>query len=100
MVKKLFEYFLEKICKKQIKKSLELKKYSRKKMINYKLYVKWKDYDNLINSWIDKAYFPKPKFVGASAKVELDLPNYETEADLKNAAGVDTSDFAKKNWFS
>ena len=69
-------------------------------MINYKLYVKWKDYENLINSWIDKTYFPKPKFVGANAKVELDLPNYATEADLKNAAGVDTSDFAKKNWFS
>ena len=29
-------------------------------------------------------------------KVELDLPNYATKADLKNAAGVDTSKFAKK----
>ena len=29
-------------------------------------------------------------------KVELDLYNYATKADLKNAAGVDTSDFAKK----
>ena len=29
-------------------------------------------------------------------KFELDLPNYTTEADLKNAAGVDTSNFAKK----
>ena len=29
-------------------------------------------------------------------KVELDLPNYATKADLKNATGVDTSDFAKK----
>ena len=29
-------------------------------------------------------------------KVELDLPNYETKADLKNATGVDTSYFAKK----
>ena len=29
-------------------------------------------------------------------KVELDLSNYVTKADLKNAAGVDTSKFAKK----
>ena len=29
-------------------------------------------------------------------KVELDLPNYVTKADFKNAAGVDTSKFAKK----
>ena len=28
-------------------------------------------------------------------KVELDLSNYGTEADLKNATGVDTSKFAK-----
>ena len=29
-------------------------------------------------------------------KVELDLSDYTTKADLKNAAGVDTSKFAKK----
>ena len=29
-------------------------------------------------------------------KVELDLSNYPTKADLKNATGVDTSKFAKK----
>ena len=29
-------------------------------------------------------------------KGELDLPNYATKADLKNAIGVDTSDFAKR----
>ena len=29
-------------------------------------------------------------------KVELDLSNYATKADLKNATGVDTSKFAKK----
>ena len=28
-------------------------------------------------------------------KVGLDLSNYATKADLKNAAGVDRSDFAK-----
>ena len=30
-------------------------------------------------------------------KVGLDLSNYATKVDFKNAAGVDTSDFAKKN---
>ena len=29
-------------------------------------------------------------------KIELDLPNYATKFDLKNATGVDTSDFTKK----
>ena len=29
-------------------------------------------------------------------KVELELSNYATKADLKNATGVDTSKFAKK----
>ena len=42
-------------------------------------------------------YFPKPKSLGANMKVEFDLPNNATKADLKNTTGVDTSDFAKKN---
>ena len=29
-------------------------------------------------------------------RVELNLSNYATKADFKNATGVDTSDFAKK----
>ena len=29
-------------------------------------------------------------------KVELDLSNYATKADLKNAIGIDTSKFAEK----
>ena len=41
-------------------------------------------------------YFPRLKSLGANVKGELDLSNYATKADLKNAAGVDTSDFAKK----
>ena len=28
-------------------------------------------------------------------EIELDLSNYATKSNLKNAAGVDTSDFAK-----
>ena len=41
-------------------------------------------------------YFPKPISLAADVKVELDLSNYETNADLKNATGFDTSDFAQK----
>ena len=41
-------------------------------------------------------YFPKPRFLGENVKIELDLSNYATKADLKNATGADTSDFAKK----
>ena len=42
-------------------------------------------------------YFPKPNSSGANVKVELDLSNYRTKADVKNAAGVDTISFAKKD---
>ena len=38
-------------------------------------------------------YFPK--FVVGGVKVELDLSNYATKADLKNATAVNTSDCAK-----
>ena len=41
-------------------------------------------------------YFPKPKSLGTNLKVELDLYNYTTKVDFKNASGVDTSNFAKK----
>ena len=39
---------------------------------------------------------PKPKFLEANINVKLDLSNYATKVDLKCAAGVDTSSFAKK----
>ena len=43
-------------------------------------------------------YFPKPyKPFGGDINVKVDLSNYVTKAYLKNAAGVDTSSFAKKN---
>ena len=41
-------------------------------------------------------YFPEPKSSGGRVKVELDLPNYATKADLKNATGCDTFKCAKK----
>ena len=37
---------------------------------------------------------------GANLKVKLDLFNYVTKADLKSTAGVDTSFFCYKDWFS
>ena len=40
-------------------------------------------------------YFPEPKLSGGSVKFELDLSNYATKTDLKNATVVDTSSFAK-----
>ena len=42
-------------------------------------------------------YFPEPKSSGGKLKVRQDLINYSAKTDLKNAAGFDTSSFAKKN---
>ena len=41
-------------------------------------------------------HFPEQKSSGGKVKFELDLSNYATKADFKNAAGFDTSKFAKK----
>ena len=40
--------------------------------------------------------FPISKSSGGRVKVELDLSNYATKAELQNTTGVDTSKFAKK----
>ena len=40
-------------------------------------------------------FFPEPKFSWGRVKVELDLSNYATKADLKNAISIDTSKFAR-----
>ena len=60
-------------------------------------------YNNSFDSWIDKKdivqmgeFFQKPKSLGTTVKIELDLSNYATKTDLKNARDIDTSDFAKK----
>ena len=67
-----------------------------------KLYIKWKRYDDSFNSLIGQKdiiwmseYFPKPKFLGGNVKVELNLSNYVTKADLKQETGVDTLKVAK-----
>ena len=36
------------------------------------------------------------EYLEGRVKVELDLSNYATKADLKTATGVDTSKYAKK----
>ena len=41
-------------------------------------------------------YSPEPRSLGGKVKVDLDLFNYATKTDLKNATGVDTSKFSKK----
>ena len=41
-------------------------------------------------------YFPEPKSLEGKVKLELELTNYATKADLKNATVVDTSNCAKK----
>ena len=38
-------------------------------------------------------YVPRRESLGGKVKVGLDLCNYATKADLKNAKDVDTSDF-------
>ena len=55
-----------------------------------KPYVKWKVYNSSFDSWINKEdiiwlseYFPKLKFFEERVKLELDLSNYGTKADLK-----------------
>ena len=40
------------------------------------------------------------KSLGTNGKVELDLSNYATKADLKHARNANISDFAKNNWLS
>ena len=41
-------------------------------------------------------YFPKPNPSGANVIVELNLSNYATKTDLRNATGFDVSSSAKK----
>ena len=41
-------------------------------------------------------YFPEPNSLGGRVKVELDLSNCATKADLKTTTSVDTSKFVKK----
>ena len=93
--KEIVGTFYKKELQKTNKKKFSIEKVIQRK--GHKLHVKWKDYNNSFNRWIDKKeYFPEPKSSGARVKVDLDLSNYATKKDLKNAAGADTSKFAEK----
>ena len=52
MAKKLLEHFMKKNCKKANQKEFRIENVIKEK--GNKLYVKWKRYDNSLNSWIDK----------------------------------------------
>ena len=43
-----------------------------------------------------RRYFPKTISLGGNVKVELDLSNYATKADIKNATGAGGLRFTKK----
>ena len=45
-------------------------------------------------------YFPELKYSSGRVKVELDLPNFATKADVKNERGITTTKFVKKVDFS
>ena len=99
-MKKLLELFMKNSCKRANQKEFRLEKVKNRK--GNELYAKRKGYNGSFNSWIDKKniwmseYFPKSLSLGANVKVELDLSNYVTKSDLKNATGADTSKFAEK----
>ena len=57
MVKKLLESFIK--ISKDVLNRVRIEKVIKRK--GNKLYVKWKDYDNLLNSWIDKKKYRQIK---------------------------------------
>ena len=75
-------------------KELQKKKKKNQQKNRKLMKIKWKGYDNSFNSWVGKKkeiseYFSKPKSLMGKVKVKLDLSNYATKADLKNATDVD-----------
>ena len=99
----LWTYVISDLTKEEIVGTFfekELQKTNQKEFRVAKV-IKRKGYNNSFNSWIDKkdsmsGFFAKRKSFGGRVKVELDLSNYVTKADLKHAKGVNTSKFAKK----
>ena len=80
-------WILNNLQKKKKKKKLTKKK-------SNKLNVKWKGYNNYINSWINKKDIIQNADLKQS-KFELDLSNYARKSNFKSATGVDTLKFAK-----
>ena len=92
----MLQYFTKKITNTR-KKTLGQKKSLKEKVTNYILNRKT-TIIHLRVGLIKKIaqmgeHFPKPKPFRVNVKVELDLSNYGTKHDLKNATGADTSYF-------
>ena len=98
----IVEMYQEKELQKSNQKDFRVEKVIKRK--RNKIYVKWNDYNNSFNRWIDKkillykmSYFPVPyTYSKNKIEVELDLANYATRSDSKNATSIGTSQFAKK----
>ena len=89
-----------KILRKKNQREFTVEKLRKRK--SNKLYVKWKGYDNSFNSWIDKKrhsinewIFSKTKIFRSKCKRWTRCGWNPAKAGLKNATGVDLSNFAK-----
>ena len=91
--KKLLERFTKKYCKKKNQSEFRVEKEMKRK--GDKLYITWKGYNSSFSSWIDINGINEWVF-SRRVKVELDLSNYATKTELKNATGGDASSFANK----
>ena len=104
---------MKKNCKRQIKNSLEWKKYLKEKVINCMLNGKdttiqllfgliKKILNEILSNAIslyknESILSPKPcRSFGGNINVKVDLSNYATKTDLKNVTHVYTSSFALK----
>ena len=91
---------MTKIFKKQVKKEFRIEKVIKKKAINHMLNGK----DTIICSTIrlikysinEWTFSKRNKSLGGNVKIELNLCNYATKADLEIETGVDTTDFSKR----
>ena len=96
--------FYKKELQKQIKQSLELKKYPREIMINYIsngkaiiiLFIARLIRKMLLYK-VSKYFLNQYESFGKNVKVGLELSNYAAKADLKGAFGVDRSNLAAKS---
>ena len=96
--------FYKKELQKQIKQSLELKKYPREVMINYIsngkaiiiLFIARLIRKMLLYK-VSKYFLNLYESFGKNVKVGLELSNYAAKADLKGAFGVDRSNLAAKS---
>ena len=105
-MKKLLNVLWKRIAKNKSNRVENLKIKIEKK--DEKFYVKWKDCDNSFNTGYIKRYgidtshkiikhFPKLyECSDRSIKIDLNLSNYATKADLKRATGADSHNLAVK----